>query len=117
MLLWALHSKANFYYHAVQTALCLLAVVLYIVETYRPDDDLFSWVEIGFGLCFFADYTIQCGTAFYGGSGMMLRFVLSNRGLVDLLSIVPVLAVLNPGSSLFSVRQISVLFWEVIVRW
>jgi hypothetical protein len=93
MLLWALHSSVNLYYHIFQSTLCLLACILYVAETYRPDDGLFEDVETFFGLCFLLDYMIQCATACYGGVGMMIRFMLSNRGIVDFLSIVPVLSV------------------------
>jgi hypothetical protein len=88
LVLWTMQSSVGLYYNMVQVVLCVLACMLYVAETYWESNPFGFYVaEAFFFTCFTCDYAIQCAT-----SPFVLRFVLSSQGIVDLLSIIPILS-------------------------
>jgi hypothetical protein len=102
LVLWTMQSNVVLYYNLVQMVLCVLACLLYVAETYwNSEPFLFYVAEVFFFTCFTCDYAVQCAT-----SPFVLRYVLSSEGVVDLLSIVPILS-LFPGVSGSEIESLS----------
>ena len=92
IILWTMQSNVGYKYNVAQIILCVLACGLYVAETYWREEHqhvVFYIAELFFFGCFTCDYLVQCAA-----SPFVIRFILSRQGIVDLLSIVPVLSLI-----------------------